>query len=257
MSARRKTVSVTTGISTPKFSIENWALIEAACKFKTKFEETVRADINDATRRFLWLGAMEAKAIPSNKVQDELFDIASDAKRLRLRLEPLTKAVSPQKTKFDLIHFDYSFRIIHRLGRHFDGTQTFRSIGPGSRKQLPDFVRDVKTLYEILYSLEAAAKDAADATEQEVGAQLEGDAWKRWVVELHTIVTNAGMPATVSNDTDKRAHTATPFTRLVLQLQKQLPDQLTHDEKGLAKAIQRAVKHYRDRNRLKSSKEAA
>lgn len=256
MPARRKTVPVTTGVRSPDFSIRNWARVEAACKFKSKLEAS-HADINAATRRFVWLGRMEAKAISSDKKQDELFEISEDAKRLRLKLEPLKKAVSVQTAETIKIDFDSSFQTIHRLGQQFEGTHTFRSIGLDGRKRFPDFVEEMKYLYEILDSLETAAKKAGKAMKLEDGGQRQGDAWNRWIAELYTIMTDAGISATTSNDSGKRAHTETPFERFVKELQKQLPEELRRPEKGLAKAIQRATKNCRILHRRNISDQAA
>src|SRR5438105_4376475 len=128
MSARRKMVPVTTGIHAPEFLITNWSGIEKACKFKSELPDAARTDIAEATRRFLWLENMEAKAIPSAGKKNELFEIAKDARRLRLKLEPLKQAASVPIAETIKIDYDSSFQTLHRLGRQFEGTDTLRSI---------------------------------------------------------------------------------------------------------------------------------
>jgi hypothetical protein len=260
MSARRKTVPVTTGIQRPRFRITKWPEIVRACKFKSKLRKAARAEIEVATRHFLWLEGMEAKAIPSAKKKNELFAVADAAKRLRTKLAPLKAAAVTVTTEETIQNFDSGFQSLHRLSRYFEGTDTFRAIKLSERKRFPDFVQEMKLLDDILASLELAANKAAKAMDLEVAPQLKGDAWNHWIAKVYKIVTDAGLSATTSNDTNKRANTETPFMRLVRELQKLLPSEARRpDDKdqALAKAIQRATEHYRPRRQGAISRAAA
>lgn len=270
MPARRKTVPVTTGIHPPEFFIRNWPEIEEACKFKSEVPEAAQTDIEGATRRFLLLQKMEAEAILLADQKSDLFEIAKATERLQMHLKPLRDAIavsiptdteieegldrekkqikddlSREKIKKDL---DRGFQIMHRLERCFDEVTSSRPIKLGERKRFRDFAQEMKTLCDFLASLEGAARKATEIAPDEKSPQLKGDAWDGWISNLSKIVTNAGLPATTSNDTDKRAKTETPFVRLVRELQKLLPENARrrdHSDQALAKAIQRALEGLR------------
>jgi hypothetical protein len=264
MSAKRKTVPVTTGIHPPDFKITNWPDIERACRFKARLPKASRAEIERATRRFLWLEKMEAQALPFAPQKEALLDIAQDAKRLRLKLTPLRNAIFvplaidimiEEDRDRGIFHqpresnLDEGFQILHRLNRQ-------RTESQPARQRKPDFIQEMKFLYEMLGSLELAANRAAKAMHLEVAPQLKGDAWNRWIAEICEVVMDAGLSATTSNDADKRANTATPFIRLVRKLQKLLPNEARRpddEDQALAKAIQRATKTQRARRQRTNS----
>jgi hypothetical protein len=273
MPAKRKTVPVTTGIHPSEFliknwpEIEDWPEIEKACKFKSMLPAAAPADLKEATRRFLLLQKMEAEAIPLADLKSDLFEIAKATEEFRLHLTPLRAAVGvsiptdkqideglkreKKQIKDDLIQekikkdLDRGFQIMHRLERCFNEVASSQPIKLGERRQFRNFAQEMKMLCESLASLEDAARKAAEATRDENAPQLKGDAWNRWIAEIYEIVTDAGLPATTSNDTDKRVDTETPFVRLVRELQKLLPNEARHKDRGLVKAIQRATEIYR------------
>jgi hypothetical protein len=253
MSRRRPTVPVTTGVCPPDFSIKNWPGIEEACKFKSKLPAEV---IEVATRRFLSLQKMEAEAIPLADQKRDLLKIATTTEMLRFQLSPLKNAVSVsipgdeeiekgpdrEQIKKDV---DRGFQIMHRLEPYFDEVISFRSDKLGERRPFRNFAQEMEVLCSLLASLEHAATEAAGKTRDEKDLQLKGDAWDRWIAEIYQILTDHGLSATTSNDTDKRPFaTETPFLRLVKELQNLLPKEArrrVHSNPALAKAIQRAI----------------
>ena len=270
MSARRKTVPVTIGICAPEFLITSWPAIEKVCKFRTELPKAARDDIQEKTRLYLWLQKMKAEAIPlANQVSD-FKKIAKATEELRQRLAPLRDAVAMsipsdknikealnrntqaskdahrEKLRRDL---DRSLQIMHRLEPCFDEVTTFRSFKLGERRPFRNFAQEMEVLCSLLASLEDAANKAAGKTRDERDLQLKGDAWDRWIAGIYKIVTDYGLPATTSNDTDKRPlATETPFLRLVKELQNLLPDKARrreHSNPALAKAIQRAIEKHR------------
>jgi hypothetical protein len=254
MAARRKTVPVTTGIHPPEFAITNWSEIEKACKFKSKLPEAAQTHIKEATRRFLWRQTMEAEAIPLADQKSDLLEIAEATEKLRLHLKPLKDAVAVSIPTDEQIEEgldrekDRGFQIMHRLERYFDEVTSSRPIKLGERKRFRNFAQEMETLCDFLASLEDAARKAEKATSFEIGSQLRGDAWKLWIADISKAVTDAGLSATTSNDTDKRASTETPFMRLIRELQKLLPEKARrrdHSNQALAKDIQRALEELR------------
>jgi hypothetical protein len=129
--------------------------------------------------------------------------------------------------------------------------------GLGERRPFRNFVQELEALYSLLRSLEDAANKAAGKTRDERDLQLKGDAWDRWIAGIYEIATNYGLPATTSNDTDKRPFaTETPFLRLVKELQNLLPDRARrreHSNSALAKAIQRAIERLRDPSKRRAA----
>jgi hypothetical protein len=68
----------------------------------------------------------------------------------------------------------------------------------------------------------------------------DGTAWRIWVIELTGMAQESGLPTGARNDTDKDKGKPSPFVRLLMELQAQLPKELGHErssESALAKAI--------------------
>jgi hypothetical protein len=252
MSRRQDTVPVTTGILAPAFVIENWPAIETACKFKSEIPKNAREQIREKTWSYLGLQKMEAEAIPLADQIKDLGDIAKATEGLRERLVPVRKFLALDEHREAAIarcEVDRGAQLMHRLQPCFDEVDSFRSVRVGERRRLRDFAREMEVLCSLLTSLENAAIKAAEKTRDEKhDLQLKGDAWDRWIAQIHKIVTDCALAPTTRNDTDKRAAIETPFLRLVKELQKLLPKAARrpeHSDAALAKAIQRAIEKRR------------
>lgn len=254
MSTRRKTASVTTGAWAPVFCFgdEGWERFKSVCKFKSTMPFVAKDDIELATTQYLRLQQMEAEAVPSANIESDFQKIAVATDTLRRHLRPLEDAVTVSAmnvggagNKQLSTDIDRGFQLMHRLEPYFEEMISFKFPKSGRQRPFRNFSREIEVLCRLLACLNDAATEAAKKTRNESDHQLKGDAWDCWVARLYNILTDHGLSATISNDTDKRpSKTETPFLRLVIALQDLLSKEArrpVHSKPALAKAIQRAL----------------
>ena len=228
----KQRLPVTTGISKPAFQVspQVWARIEK--KYGNKLPDQIRTRIEDATQSYLWLAQMERGALPLTCARDTISVANKAAQAL---LEQLKAIHNCDDDALSLVgHFlRPRIKLPNRkpLGDHLGG-----------------FVRDLEILSLALSDTEAAVQTA--------GYQQEGQAWSAWVGNLRDILKEAGLPCGINRDrdTDDSASTASPFVRLVYQIQEDYPQERWRfkDARSLATAMYRAI-HLRRRGLKVSS----
>ena len=208
-------------IPRPKLNITSaaWARLEKSSD-RVKFLQVVREQIEAVAVKYLWLKKMEEEAEPLAAAKKILNKIS--------KLGPLVRQLLPDLTAINSCETDAHALIRHKLSQHFHAPSR-----PPFGDHLSCFIPNLTAFADALNRI--GSLETTDC-------QQYGNAWKGWIIDLTTIIRQAGLRTGVSKDS--RCKDDSLFVYFVLALQKELPqDQFLQpftDPRSLADAIYRA-----------------
>jgi hypothetical protein len=211
----------TTGTSKPAFQMSAQAWTSVEKKYGNKLPDQIRIRIEDATLKYLWLAQMERGALPLTSARDIISAVHQAAQALLEQLKAIHDCDDDARSLVGhLLRPRIKLPNRKPLGDHLKG-----------------LVRDLEILNLALFDTKAAVQTA--------GYQQKGQAWSAWVRNLRDILKEAGLPCGISKDrdTDDSASTASPFVRLVYQIQEDYPQERWRFKgaRSLATAMYRAI----------------
>jgi hypothetical protein len=208
----QKRLPVTTGVEPPGFEIRDWPKIRSIFGRK-KLPADLKTKIEDATRTYLWLIAMESAAAPLAEALSALDAISEHAENLRTEITRLTRRQSSSEAAQQV-----DYLILHKLGLYFR-VRGARPLGD----QVKAFLDGLGATRGQLDNLQGALRRAKlDLGNDDENLQREGQEWGRWVRSLSAILENAGLSTGVSKDRGEPS----PFVQFICRLEEQIRGQI-------------------------------
>lgn len=234
---KQKLIPVTTGTDFPDFAIKNWREVEKSYG-AASFPKDLRRAIEEATRSYLALTAMENGAAPLNEATREFALLLQDAKKLREGISSLTRRHAGSGRAQDI-----KYLILHKLGIYLR-LKKVRPLGD----QVATLLDSLTTFSDDLDSLQKALKRSLhDLGNSDEELQRKGREWDRWVLNLDQILIRAERSTSVNKDGVKPSPFVGFVRALQAQIKSQIPEYYLRDQTdgALAQAIIRAKRSAR------------
>jgi len=175
---KEKLLPVTAGVGPPTFEIGSWPKLAMIFKGE-KFSADLKSRIEEATRNYLWLAAMESGAPPLTEALSALDRLAESASNLHADITQLTRGQAATGKAENV-----NYLILHKLSLYLR-IPGARPLGDQVRVFLEGLTDTRKQLDKLQSSLRQAKLDVCNDDEN---SQREGEAWVSWVRNIEAIL---------------------------------------------------------------------